>query len=78
MKTESHKKTENLLVKRAISILGNQQLLAEAVGVKQPTVHRWLYGRTIPGGRAFLIEVATNGIVKKEDLNRDFFEGFKN
>lgn len=67
--------SENLFVKKAINYFGTQEHLAKAVGVRQPTVNRWLWNKSkVDGGRAFLIEFATKGSVKKEDLNPDFFK----
>lgn len=36
---------ENELINKAISIVGNQQKLADACNVKQPTVWAWLHGK---------------------------------
>lgn len=72
--TNEIKTTENPLIKEAISNLGSQTLLAKAIDVKQPTIHRMLKGMTtISAEHAIKIEKVTNGQVKKEHLRPDIF-----
>lgn len=63
----------NDLVKRAIDILGSQQRLAEACGVSQNAVHKWLLkGMRVSLENALKIEKATNGKVKAEMFDPSF------
>lgn len=59
-------------IKRASSILGGTVALADAAGVKPPTVSQWLTGiRRVPLERCPLIESATRGAVTVEELRPD-------
>jgi len=61
-------------LQKAIEILGTQEALAKACGVKQPYVHNWLNrDKKLPLERAFQIEKATSGQVTKEQLRPDIF-----
>lgn len=72
MQQESQRQ-ENPHVKRAVEILGSQAKLGKACEVKQQIVYGWLHMANVPVDKAMLIEVATDGEVKKEDLNPEFF-----
>lgn len=60
-------------VNKAIEIVGGQVPLALACRVSQPTVHRWAKGTKVKGEYCPLIEQATNGVVRREDLRPDVF-----
>ncbi|CDF98643.1 transcriptional regulator [Avibacterium paragallinarum] len=63
----------NESIKKAINVLGTQQLLAEACGVSQNAVSKWLNGGSaISLENALRIEKATQGKVKAEDISPDF------
>ncbi|UIN00045.1 transcriptional regulator [Yersinia ruckeri] len=54
----------NEAIKSAVDMLGNQQKLADACGVKQPSVWFWLHGKKrVSAKNAKRIENATNGKV---------------
>lgn len=54
---------------RAVQHLGSQALLAEKLGIKQPTVSEWARGdRPIPIERCVDIERATDGAVTRREL----------
>lgn len=63
----------NNLIKQAIDILGSQQKLAEACGVSQNAVHKWLLkGMRVSLENALKIEQATNGKIKAETFDDNF------
>jgi DNA-binding transcriptional regulator YdaS (Cro superfamily) len=63
--------TENA-IKTACKEVGGQSRLADLVGVSPQAVSQWLTGRRpIPAERCPLIERATHGAVRCEDLRPD-------
>lgn len=59
-------------IQRAIKTLGSQAHLAQALGVRQPTISEWAKGeRPIPIERCVQIEQATKGAVRRQDLRPD-------
>ena len=64
----------NQAIIRALNLLGTQQKLAEACGVKQQSVNKWLKGGGISAVSAKKIEDATQGKVTM----REVAEGVKN
>ncbi|GKX46117.1 transcriptional regulator [Pectobacterium carotovorum] len=59
-------------IKRAIGIVGSQKKLADALGVSQPTVWRWLHGKKKPSiDSVKTIEKVTAGTVTCEELRPD-------
>ena len=57
-------------VHEAAHLLKGQARLAEAVGVKPPTLHQWLKGqRPVPPGKCAAIEKATHGQVTVEAIS---------
>ena len=59
-------------IHKAIKTLGSQAHLAEALGVRQPTISEWAKGdRPIPIERCVQIEQATKGAVTRQDLRPD-------
>ncbi|RCN55777.1 Cro/CI family transcriptional regulator [Acidiferrobacter thiooxydans] len=69
--TDAHTGTE--AVARAVSILGSQGRLAQACGVSQAAVWKWLRGQLPKGEHAVAIEVATGGQVSREAIRPDLF-----
>lgn len=65
-------KAMNEFVQKAIDTLGKQQILAEACGVSQNAVSKWLNGGAISLENALRIEKATQGKVKAEDISPEF------
>ncbi|EPK7525609.1 MULTISPECIES: transcriptional regulator [Klebsiella pneumoniae complex] len=62
----------NKAIEKAINALGNQQKLAEAVGVKQPSVWRWLHNKKrVSPENVVAIVTATNGLVKAHEIRPD-------
>lgn len=59
-------------IKRAADCVGSQSALAEAIGVKQPTISEWVRGdRPVPIERCVDIERATGRQVMRWDLRPD-------
>lgn len=59
-------------IRNACEALGSQSALAKALGVTPPTVNQWVTGlRPIPAEQCLLIERATGGKVRCEDLRPD-------
>lgn len=64
-------------INSAIEIAGSQKKLAEACGVKQPTVWAWLHGKKkVSAQNAARIEKVTSGEVKAHDIRPDLPELF--
>lgn len=62
----------NKAIKTAIDTLGSQQKLAEACGVKQPSVWAWLHGKKkVSAENAKSIEIATDGKVPAYQIRPD-------
>lgn len=57
---------------RACAALGSQQALANALGIKSPSISDWRKSR-IPAERCVEIEIATNGAVTRAELRPDVF-----
>ena len=51
----------NLVIYKALEIVGSQQRLADACGVSQPAVHKWLNGGSVSPKHVLSIVKATNG-----------------
>lgn len=62
----------NLVIKRAVEVVGSQKNLAIACGVSQAAVQKWLYGksRVAPEHVVELVH-ATNGQVKAHEVRPD-------
>ncbi|MDN0012346.1 transcriptional regulator [Providencia stuartii] len=61
----------NLVIQKAISIVGSQEKLAAICGVTQPAVHKWLNGGKVSPERVSAIVEATNGAIKAHELRPD-------
>lgn len=60
--------------KTAIGLLKGQKALADAVGVKQPSVHHILNdGKKVPAEWCLKIELATHGAVTRHQLRPDLY-----
>jgi DNA-binding transcriptional regulator YdaS (Cro superfamily) len=58
---------------RAVGIFGSQKKLADAVGLKQPSINRAVKKGQASSELAIMIERATNGAVPKHELRPDLF-----
>lgn len=68
----------NLVIQRALSIVGSQKKLADACGVSQPAVHKWLNGGMVSPEKVKAIVNATQGNVKAHEIRPDLPEIFPN
>jgi DNA-binding transcriptional regulator YdaS (Cro superfamily) len=65
-------KNINHPVQKAAESAGGISALARLLDVSVPTVHQWITGtRRVPAERCLLIEQATGGTIKAEDLRPD-------
>ena len=61
-------------VKKAVSLLGSQAKLAEKISLTQGAVSKWVLGKSSPTGEnARAIEIATGGLVTRQELRPDIF-----
>lgn len=65
-------------IKKAAVVMGSQKKLAEAIGVTPGRVWQWIHQPELPRNRIApdkcnLIERATNGQVRREQLRPDIF-----
>lgn len=61
-------------LRRAKALLGSQKAVADAVGIKQPSVHRILTdGKKVPAEWCIKLEVATGGKVTRHELRPDLW-----
>ncbi|MCQ8983113.1 transcriptional regulator [Escherichia albertii] len=69
----------NKSIELAIALMGSQQKLAAACGVKQPSVWAWLHGKKrVSAENAKRIEMATNGRVPAYLIRPDLSALFPN
>ena len=61
----------NLHIEKAVRHFGTQDALAEAIGVSQAAVNKWLHGSPMRLENAIRIEQATSGVVRAVDLIPD-------
>ncbi|OUE79109.1 MULTISPECIES: helix-turn-helix domain-containing protein [unclassified Citrobacter] len=66
----------NLVICRALKIVGSQQRLADACGVSQPAVCKWLNGGAVSPKHVMSIVKATNGEVKAHEIRPDLSDLF--
>ncbi|EHL80583.1 transcriptional regulator [Citrobacter portucalensis] len=67
----------NKAINAAIEIVGSQQKLADACGVKQPSVWAWLHGKKkVSAENAKRIELATEGNVPAYQIRPDLSDLF--
>lgn len=64
-----------LPIDRVIAHLGSQQALADALGIRSPSISEWRArgARGIPAERCLPIERATGGAVTRYELRPDVF-----
>ena len=58
---------------RAVEILGTQDALAEALGIRSPSISEWRSRGRVPTERCLGIERATKGKVTRYELRPDVF-----
>lgn len=58
---------------RACKILGSQEALAAALGIRGPSIVGWRNRSRVPAERCVEIEVATKGQVTRQELRPDIF-----
>jgi len=63
---------EETALAQAIRIVGTQQKLADALGIKSPSITEW-HQRKVPAERCLAIEHATGGAVTRQELRPDIF-----
>ncbi len=61
----------NMVIKRALEIVGSQRLLADKCGVSQPAVHKWLKGGMVSPEKVNSIVNATGGLIKAHEIRPD-------
>ncbi len=61
----------NLVIKKALSIVGSQRKLADECGVSQPAVHKWLKGGMVSPEKVTAIVNATGGRVQAHEIRPD-------
>ncbi|TKI03552.1 transcriptional regulator [Martelella alba] len=67
----------NKVINEAITAVGSQQKLADACGVKQPSVWAWLHGKKkVSAANAKRIEKATNGTIPAYLIRPDLSDLF--
>ncbi|HGP0311624.1 YdaS family helix-turn-helix protein [Citrobacter freundii] len=59
---------KNIIIQKAINIVGSQQKLADLCGVTQPTVWRWLHAGGMSSHHVMEIVNATEGKIKATEL----------
>jgi DNA-binding transcriptional regulator YdaS (Cro superfamily) len=69
-------KSMNLVIQRALSIVGSQKRLADECGVSQPAVHKWLNGGMVSPEKVKAIVTATGGVVQAHEIRPDLPELF--
>jgi DNA-binding transcriptional regulator YdaS (Cro superfamily) len=57
----------------AIDHMGSQQLLADALGIKSPSISEWRSRGKVPVERCASIEALTDGRVTRQQLRPDVF-----
>jgi DNA-binding transcriptional regulator YdaS (Cro superfamily) len=66
--------TENLHLLRALELLGTQQAMADAIGIKQQTVSEVIRGGgAAPAKWCIPLEIATGGKVTRHQLRPDLY-----
>lgn len=68
----------NLVIQRALKIVGSQKRLADECGVSQPAVHKWLKGGMVSPEKVSAIVAATGGKIKAYEIRPDLPALFPN
>jgi DNA-binding transcriptional regulator YdaS (Cro superfamily) len=63
----------NAPLDHATQILGTQEALAAALGIKSPSISEWRKRGKVPPERCIAIEQATEGAVTRYELRPDIF-----
>jgi DNA-binding transcriptional regulator YdaS (Cro superfamily) len=63
----------NAHIIEAVRLLGSQKALADACGVSQAAVSKWVNGGQITAEKALLVQRSTDGAVSAQDLRPDIF-----
>lgn len=58
-------------IERAIRVAGSQQALANALGIKSPSISEWKAAGRVPPGRVLEVERLTG--VSRHDLNPELY-----
>lgn len=58
---------------RAVEIVGTQEALASAIGIKSPSISEWRQRGRVPAERCADIERATGGEVTRAELRPDLW-----
>ncbi|MGP0820057.1 transcriptional regulator [Serratia sp. CY81489] len=66
----------NVVIQRALDIVGSQKKLADECGVSQPAVHKWLNGGMVSPENVKAIVAATCGAVQAHEIRPDLPELF--
>lgn len=61
----------NLVIQKALNIVGGQKKLADECGVTQPAVHKWLKGGRVSPEKVSSIVNATGGRIKAYEIRPD-------
>lgn len=62
----------NLVIRQAVALAGSQKKLADACGVSQPAVNKWLHNKTkVSPEYVHLIIEATKGKVQGHQIRPD-------
>lgn len=65
------RRMEETAIEKAIRIVGGVTRLAEATGVRPPSIYKW--HRQIPAERVLDVERATGGAVTRHELRPDLY-----
>lgn len=60
-------------IDRAVAQLGSQQKLADALGIRSPSISEWRTRNRVPAERCVAVEEATGGAVTRYELRPDVF-----
>ena len=66
----------NLVIQKALGIVGSQKRLADLCDVSQPAVHKWLNGGAVSPEKVSAIVNATGGQIKAYEIRPDLPELF--
>ncbi|MBK5075200.1 helix-turn-helix domain-containing protein [Budviciaceae bacterium CWB-B4] len=61
----------NVVIEKAVNLVGGQGKLASMCGVTQPAVYKWLNGGLVSPQRVNAIVQATKGEVKAHEIRPD-------
>ena len=70
MNTQTERQAASLAMRRAITVIGNKNKLAKALGIRWQAVHNWEY---VPDRRVLAVEALTGGQVTRHELRPDLY-----